>query len=187
MIKKLADEIRKKLSKIPLSKRIGKKGTAAVIILLIGAAALIMSELTEKKNTAVKAETTTACADASQYADNLEKRLVSIISAMSGVGRVRVMVTLENSGEDIYLRDTDSEEISDKQGKNSIGRKDEYVIVDDGNGEKGIVVRTAEPEVRGVAVVCDGAGNETVKAQIIQAVTALLNISSTRVSVAPMG
>ena len=63
---------------------------------------------------------------------------------------------------------------------------DEYVIVDGSSGEQGIVVRQSEPKIRGVAVVCEGGGNQTVKQQIIETVTALLDISSARVSVAKM-
>ncbi|MBO5859452.1 MAG: hypothetical protein J6R20_06710 [Clostridia bacterium] len=64
--------------------------------------------------------------------------------------------------------------------------KDEYVIVDSGDGENGIVVRKTEPKIRGVAVVCQGGGNESVRAQIVETVTALLDISSARVSVVKM-
>ena len=186
MLKKLADELKKLLEKSPLTPHIGAKGTAAVLILLIGAAALVISEVTERKSVPAPEKTTVADSDESGYAAELENRLESIISAMNGVGRVEVMVTLASGSESVYLRDTNSGESSDKQGKSSIDRKDEYVIVDDGNGEKGIVVRVVEPKVRGVAVVCDGASNESVRAQITEAVTALLDISSARVSVTPM-
>lgn len=96
------------------------------------------------------------------------------------------MVTFESGGEDIYLHDFDYGENADPEGKNSIERKDEYVIIDSSSGEQGIVVRRAEPKVRGVAVVCEGGGSDKVCAQITQAVTALLDISSARVSVAKM-
>ncbi|MBQ4604094.1 MAG: stage III sporulation protein AG, partial [Clostridia bacterium] len=62
----------------------------------------------------------------------------------------------------------------------------EYVIVDGDSGERGIVVRVAEPKIRGVAVVCKGADSETVRSRIVETVTALLDISSARVSVAKM-
>ena len=96
------------------------------------------------------------------------------------------MVTLESSSENVYLHDYDYGENVEPSGRNSVERKDEYVIIDGGEGEQGIVVRVAEPKIRGVAVVCRGAGSEIVKSQITEAVTALLDISSARVSVAKM-
>ena len=96
------------------------------------------------------------------------------------------MITLESGSEEIYLHNYNYGENNDKSGRNSLERKDEYVIVDGSSGEEGIVVRVAEPKVRGVAVVCRGAGSDTVRGQIIETVTALLDISSARVSVAKM-
>ena len=74
----------------------------------------------------------------------------------------------------------------DPSGKSSRESKDKYVIVDGTGEEKGIVVRVREPEIRGVAVVCEGAGSQTVQQQIVRTVTALLGISSAQVSVAKM-
>lgn len=187
MAKEYFEKLKNLYGRISSESKLGKKGIAAVIILLLGVATLVWSEFVEKKTSAENAETTTADAGFSDYTESLENRLTSIISAMNGVGRVRVMVTIASGSENIYLRDSNSGESHDSDGKSNIDRKDEYVIVDDGNKENGIIVRVAEPEIRGVAVVCDGAKSEAVVAQIVDAVTALLDISSSRVSVAPMG
>lgn len=157
----------------------------AVFLLAAGAAVLLFSG---NGGEAEPSSETTACAetDAADYTRDLEERLVSIISAIEGAGATRVMVTLESSSEEIYLSNFDYGEDVDTSGKNSFERKDEYVIVDGSSGQEGIVVRTAEPKVRGVAVVCQGAGSESVRARIVETVTALLDISSARVSVAKM-
>ncbi len=188
MKKEYFDKIRRIFSGFPAKSKLGKKGTAAVLILILGIAALVLSELTDSRTaSADTAETTSENVNFSDYTESLENRLTSIISAMNGVGRVKVMVTIASGSENIYLRDSNSGESHDADGKSNIDRKDEYVIVDDGKGENGIIVRVAEPEIRGVAVVCDGARNEAVVSQIVDAVTALLDISSARVSVTPMG
>lgn len=164
-----------------------KKLSAVVVLLVSGIALLCASELgTENKTTLAQSEETTEYTDISDYSEQLETRLVSIISSIDGAGTTRVMVTLENSGEDVYLHDSDYGENIEPSGKNSVERKDEYVIIDGSSGEHGIIVRRAEPRIRGVAVVCEGGGSEYVRAQVIQTVTALLDISSARVSVAKM-
>ncbi|MBQ2847503.1 MAG: hypothetical protein IJE74_04535 [Clostridia bacterium] len=165
-----------------------KKMLIAVSLLLAGMAALILSEMTADNSKAEQTSQseTSYCYSSDDYISDLENRLISIISAIEGAGETKVMVTLESGCEDIYLHDYDYGENSEVSGRNSIERKDEYVIVDGGAGEQGIVVRVAEPKIRGVAVVCRGAGSEIVKGQIIEAVTALLDISSARVSVAKM-
>lgn len=188
MAKDYSEKFKKLMGKILSQTRLGKRGLAAVMILLLGIAALVISELSEKRPLPTGEENTTGCEENfNEYTQNLENRLTSIISSMSGVGRVKVMVTIASGSENIYLRDSNSGESRDANGKSNIDRKDEYVIVDDGKGESGIIVRVAEPEIRGVAVVCDGAKREEVVSQITDAVTALLDISSARVSVTPMG
>lgn len=175
------------VEKISAKTRIGKKPLLIALMLISGIILLLASELTDAEKTASAQLTEpTSVSDMQEYSERLEERLISIISSIDGAGATRVMVTFENGGEDIYLHDSDYGENAASDGKNSVERKDEYVIIDGSSGEQGIVVRRAEPKVRGVAVVCEGGGSETVRAQITEAVTALLDISSARVSVAKM-
>lgn len=179
--------IKETVDKISVKSRLNKRLLLIVLMLVSGIVMLLASELSESGKTA-SAELTpqTSVSDMQDYSERLEGRLTSIISSIEGAGATRVMITFENGGEDIYLHDSDYGENAASDGKNSVERKDEYVIIDGSEGERGIVVRRAEPRVRGVAVVCEGGGSETVRAQIIEAVTALLDISSARVSVAKM-
>lgn len=185
-MEKMLQTIRNTVRKISAKTGLNAKMLAAVLLLASGAAVLIFGELTEVKNVAAQVETTQPETDISEYTAELEKRLVSIISAIDGAGETKVMVTLESGSEEIYLSNFDYGENSDSNGKNSYERKDEFVIIDGSSGQEGIVIRTAEPKVRGVAVVCAGAGSNAVCAEIVEAVTALLDISSARVSVAKM-
>lgn len=185
-MEKMLQTIRDTVRKISVKTKLSAKMLGAVLLLVTGASALILSEFTEEKNVAVQAETTQLKTDVKEYTAELEERLVSIISAIDGAGATKVMVTLESGSEEIYLSNFDYGENSDSNGKNSYERKDEFVIIDGSSGQEGIVIRTAEPKVRGVAVVCAGAGSDAVCAEIVEAVTALLDISSARVSVAKM-
>lgn len=186
-MKKITLIIKNIFEKISEKSRLNKKLMLVVLLLVSGIVLLLASELINAEETASLQTAETTCqTDMQEYSEKLEQRLISIISSIDGAGATKVMVTLESGGEDIYLHDFDYGENADPSGKNSVERKDEYVIIDGSSGEQGIVVRRAEPKVRGVAVVCEGGGSEQVRAQIIEAVTALLDISSARVSVAKM-
>lgn len=174
------------MNRISESTHLEKKMLVAVLLLVSGAAVLFFSETSESKKVLVTDAAVTEKTDADEYITDLENRLTSMISLIDGAGETRVMITLESGSEEIYLHDYDYGENNDPSGKNSLERKDEYVIVDGETGEKGIVVRVAEPRIRGVAVVCKGADSETVRSRIVETVTALLDISSARVSVAKM-
>lgn len=185
-LEKIIKLIRNTVDKITQKTKLSPGLLAVVILLGAGAVFLFLSEVTATEDASADVSATVAYADTREYTRELEERLVSIISAIDGAGETRVMVTLESGSEEIYLSNFDYGENSDSSGKNSYERKDEFVIIDGSSGQEGIIVRTAEPKVRGVAVVCSGAGSEAVCAEIVEAVTALLDISSARVSVAKM-
>lgn len=185
-VMKTSDAVKELINKISKKTKLNPKALLVAFLLVAGVIALMLSELYDNEKPASVQMTTVRATDSREYEEELENRLVSIISAIDGAGDTRVMVTLESSSEDVYLNNSDYGENIEPSGENSFEKKDEYVIVDGSSGQGGIVIRRTEPRVRGVAVVCKGAGSETVKAQIVDAVTALLDISSARVSVAKM-
>ena len=185
-VKKASDKLKEILNKISDKTKLSPKIILLVMLFAAGIAALAFSETTTKEKPVSTAVPTSGNTSSREYEEELEMRLVSIISAIEGVGETRVMVTLESGGEDVYLNNSDYGENIEPSGENSFEKKDDYVIIEGSSGQGGIVVRRTEPRVRGVAVVCRGAGSEAVRAQVIEAVTALLDISSARVSVSKM-
>jgi len=132
---------------------------------------------------------------AEEHALHLERRLTELISQIDGVGRVVVMVTVQDSGEYVYAREerrnTDAERHPDTAQGLSSGRvleresfEDRYVMVESPDGRRQALVRTRlEPRVQGVVVLIEGADDVRVQARVINVVTTALNISSARVSV----
>ena len=186
-VNRVAEVIKKLIDRLSAKTKLSKKLMLAVALLISGVVFLLLSEIgTEEKKEGAEYASVSLTQSVQNYAEILENRLVSIISSIDGAGATKVMVTLESGSEDVYLHNFDYGENVDPEGKNSMERKDDYVIVEGQSGEQGIIVRVSEPRVRGVAVVCEGGGSDIVREQIISAVTALLDISSARVSVAKM-
>lgn len=184
---KTVDAFKEMINKIAAKTGLNKKLMVVLLLFFSGLCALIVSEVkTDNADSDVETAATSFADKSDEYVSALEERLVSIISAIDGAGTVRVMVTLESSSEEVYLYDSDYGEDIQPGSRNSFEQNREYVIIGDGKDEKGVVVKVVEPEIRGVAVVCDGGGVSSIKEQIIAAVTALLDISSARVSVAKM-
>lgn len=132
----------KKLTKWLSDKRIVKTaviiGTAAV--LLIGLSSFIDFSGSEKDNS-------------DRYAAKTEAHLLEIISQISGVGEAKIFLTMDNGGENVYLKNTDTK------------------------------TKSIEPKVRGVVVVCDGGDDPLVVARVMDAVTKSLNIGSDKVCI----
>ena len=183
----IAEKIKEITDRISDKTRLSKKLMLVLVLFAAGLVALLFSELGQSREEKVPQETTTLQkASAQEYVQSLEERITSIISSIDGAGSTRVMITLESGSEDVYLHNYDYGEDVDEDGAGNREVKNEYVVVDNSGEENGIVIRVEEPKIRGVAVVCEGGGNDYVKAQIISTVTALLDISSARVSVAKM-
>jgi len=172
-----------------------RKDKKLLAIVLLGSAAIILLLLSElggngDKKAVTEIQTDTRQEDIESYADDVEKRLTELISSIDGAGSTRVMVTFESGAEQVYASNTDSENEGSKSNSSETGvrssAKGEYIILDTGNGENGLVLKVVQPEVRGVAVVCEGAGSAEVRKDVTEAVSSVLGISSARVSVAKM-
>ena len=101
------------------------------------------------------------------------------------------MVTLENGTEQVYAANekTASDSSSDANGSaGKISDEKEYVIIEtDSKGEQGLVIKLIQPKIRGVAVVCEGGDSDIIRREIQETVTAVLDISASRVYVTKMG
>lgn len=172
-----------------------KKLAIIVALALIAMIALVASEWTG--NATPTAEETTLPADSSyqadySYAEEMEERLTKILASMAGVGNVQVMVTLENGLEQVYAENGREKTAAGSSGglsgdEYNMDEEHEYLVIrTDSGAEEGLIIKVIQPQIRGVAVVCEGADSSLVRQQVTEAVTAVLQISSTRVSVSRM-
>ena len=109
---------------------------------------------------------------------DLESRLEAILSGMAGVGKVRVMLTLESTEERILAMNERS--ASQENGETTESRP---ATASSGGKESPIVLTELLPRVRGVIVVAEGAANIGVRLNIAAAVSTVLGIDESRVEV----
>lgn len=129
------------------------------------------------------------------YVDGLERRVEELVAGMEGAGKVRVMITVADMGTEIVERNletvTSDLEETDNAGGNRRNRESEqrkeviYRRDSDGN-EIPYVVRRKLPEVVGVVVTAEGAGNTKVRENITQAVGVLFGLNEHRIRVIRM-
>ena len=152
-------------------------------------------ENTEKTEEKTGTLNNNACYDIDSYVENLEKRVEEMLSGMAGAGKEQVMITVSDTGTEILEKDTeinaaDLEETDDAGGRRKnteSGQREEAVYFRDAEGnEIPYVVQRKLPEVTGVVVIEEGAGNETVKENIIGAVGVLFNLNEHRIKVIRM-
>lgn len=127
------------------------------------------------------------------YAAGMEKRLETILSAIDGVGKSKVILTLKASSEKIIDRDSskkDSQlEETDANGgtrKNvDADYEEKTVLIGDGNGIP-YVLQEISPEIEGILVVAQGGDSPVIAEQIIDALSALFGVSPHKIRVLKM-
>ena len=150
-----------------------------LVILLI-----FISELDFNTNytdkTEIKAEMSTE-----EYCTYLEDKVTKIIECIDGAGKTKVMITLSETTEYIYAtNDKNNRKNTDSSDDSNI--QNDYVIIEKDNNDTGLLIKTIEPKVRGIAIVCEGGNNSTVQNQIYSAISAVLNISTSRISISKL-
>jgi hypothetical protein len=129
---------------------------AKIRALLIGAGALILLYFlssTFSDATPKPAQHHDSGISAAEHEQRIEQQLHRAVSAIDGVGELTIVITLESLPETIYA-------------------------------ERGGSIRTViAPQVRGVAIIAEGAENPVVHERIVELTSRLLGINTTRISV----
>ena len=126
-------------------------------------------------------------------AELFENKLAKILSEIKGAGNVKVMVSYHTGIETVPLSDTKDSNTVTEENDTGRGRKTEQSSVETSiifNQEKSgnkipYISKTIMPVVEGVIVTCDGGGDETVRTNMIKAVTVITGISADKVQVFP--
>lgn len=126
-----------------------------------------------------------------EYIRILQKQLEDTLDKVSGVGKVKVMITLEASSEKVTLNDpvysSDSTTEKDASGgvreQQSIRNEPETVFEENDNDKSPYVIKELQPEIKGVVVVAEGGDDATVKKEIIEAVMVLFGLESHKIKV----
>lgn len=131
---------------------------------------------------------------ASDYETTEENKLKAVLEDIDGVGRVKVMLTIDGSEEQIPAVNINNSTSNTKEQDNNGGTRETtqkndgstIVLTNEGDKNQPLIVKTNKPKVVGVCVVAEGAKERVVELKITQAVTRLYNIHPDKVSVYPM-
>lgn len=178
-----------------------------IVLALVGVLLLIIAmpvERTSEKNAPAAGEESQGAdrefsaetdSMADSYGEYWEKRLETALSQMEGVGKAKVMITLEDSGETIVEKDVPLQTSTTKEQDSGGGIRqiqdysstESTVFYTDAEGRQvPYVVRESAPKVTGVVVIAQGAGNAKVKEQITRLLEALFDVEAHKVIVVKM-
>lgn len=166
------------LPKADLSKLMGilNKYRYALLVLAVGAALMTWPTGSSAAPTAgTPSVTSESLAPQMDDLSLLEQRLSESLSAIRGVGKAEVVLTLQAGSRQILAEDTDHR-------GDSI--QNSTLILSAGSGtEKTVVTQVIAPVFQGALVVCDGGGEAQVRLEVLHAVSALTGLRADRISI----
>lgn len=152
----------------------------AALVALIGAGLLLWPGL--GGSSSARRESRTEDQQTLWDTQAVQREMEEILGAMSGVGQVKVMLTVDSDGERQLAQDTQLSYSGNTAAPEDYSRRSETVLVD--SRDEPVVVRTVYPTYRGALVVCQGGGSAEVRLAVTEAVSALTGLPAARVTVA---
>ena len=126
------------------------------------------------------------------YTEYLEQHLEEILSLTENAGVVRTMITLEDSGEKVVEKDTESvsESMEESDGEGGMRNTQNHSVKEvsvydsaDSENENPYISKEKSPLVSGVVVIAQGGDNAVVVRNITEAVQALFDIDTHKIKV----
>ena len=165
------------------------------IILLVSVVLLVMLNVytSEDKNNGgpVLKETSNEYTNLvkDDYESYIEDKLSEILSKLRGVGKVDVMVTLEDSTEKIPASNITttrevSNELDSQGGTREVSREDETIQVVNTSNDV-VVLKEIKPSIKGVIVVAEGAENAVIMETLYEAVKTVLGGAGNKEQIFP--
>ncbi len=164
-----------------------------VIIFLIGLLLITFAPKLSKKNNEAEVKAplseTQNLGSKYSYERDLEARLSEILSKVQGAGEVSVMITTSKSSELVVSENIEESNnlISETDANNGLRtteqkttKKSTQVL---GQNETPLVLTELVPQISGVIIVSEGAGNIITKDALIRSVSTLLEIPTYKVEV----
>lgn len=127
--------------------------------------------------------------------DENEEKLANILSNISGVGKVKVLLTYSETSTyvPIYnenLKQSNTTETDSSGGSRTVSETDsqkEVIYKEDSNGNQEPVTQSIiSPKIEGAIITAQGADNAEVKTSIIQAVEAATGLATHKIQVFKM-
>ncbi len=116
------------------------------------------------------------------YAEKMSEKLETAISDIKGVGEAEVILTLDCSEEYIFAEDKADEHSA--SGDDTAENSHSKPVMSERNGVKEpILRRITAPKYRGALVICDGAADINIRERVIKAVSAALDLPTSKICV----
>ena len=124
---------------------------------------------------------TAAKAESVSYEAELERRIRELLRSVDGVGEADVMVVLKSSEERVWHVDKSStSSVTEESGADSGSSR---IIREEDQSESTVLEKEVKPELSGIIISADGGGSAVIRAEITEAMEALLGLPANKIKV----
>ena len=147
------------------------------IVLLVGILLMLLPSPTDKEN-----HNELPATEQENVQENMELRLESLLSEVSGAGQVKVLLSVSQGEQTIYQTDS-----SYAQGQNDTDTRTQTILITDSQrNETGLMHQIKPPKYMGAIILAQGADDPVVKLEIVEAVGKITGLGADRISVLKM-
>ena len=115
------------------------------------------------------------------YEKKLAAKLEEALASMDGAGKVRVMITFQDSGKAVVEKD-----LTKSGTELNSSQYQEASVYEETDGRQPFIRQQKLPSIEGVLVIAQGAGNSAVKKDILESVMALFPIEAHKIKIVKM-
>lgn len=115
------------------------------------------------------------------YEKKLAAKLEEALASMDGAGKVRVMITFQDSGKAVVEKD-----LTKSGTELNSSQYQEASVYEETDGRQPFISQQKLPSIEGVLVIAQGAGNSAVKKDILESVMALFPIEAHKIKIVKM-
>lgn len=151
-----------------------KQYKLAALILAVGLLLMLLPSGSRQKEL--------SAASPSQSTVTPEEQLEVILSQIRGVGKVRVLLTVAQGEQTIYIYDEDHSDTSDTESQ----RRETVVITGTDRGQSGLVSQVIPPVYRGAVIVCQGGDLPEIRLAVVEAVCDATGLTADKITVLKM-
>lgn len=148
-------------------------GTAGLLLIMISS--LLPDNISERKE---NTDNYSSIVDFGKYCTDTEKRLEGFLADIDGAGKVRVYLTVGSDERYVYAT-----EGRYSRGENKTEEEERYVIIGGGSDKNALVETIRAPEITGAVIACEGGESAQVRESIYKAVSAALDIPTSKIYV----
>lgn len=150
-------------------------------MVVVGAALMMLPSFGTKKGQEVSLDT--SIQTGSYSLEQTQEEMSRIISAIDGVGRAEIMLTVSSGSRVVYQDDRETSYSGSANAPEDYTSRTQTVLTGSGGEETALATQEIYPEYIGAVVVCDGGNQPGTVLKVKEAVSVLTGLGSDRISV----